>query len=135
MDTADLAKILTVPFAAGFVVQRLLEICDPVFVKLFKNADSKRVAIGIVSAIIGWLLAGFGDIRIFHALQPLLPGMKDMPCWLDIFASGIFISAGTEGFNSLMKFANYKKEASKADAANKLSTAPANELRQVNPQQ
>jgi len=27
--------------------------------------------------------------------------------------SGIFISAGTEGFNSLLKFANYKKAEAK----------------------
>jgi hypothetical protein len=31
-------------------------------------------------------------------------------CGRGVFFSGIFISAGTEGFNSLMKFANYKKE-------------------------
>jgi len=32
-----------------------------------------------------------------------------MPVVLDCLLSGIFISAGTEGFNSLLKFANYKK--------------------------
>jgi len=53
--------------------------------------------------------------------------------WMDYIGTGIFISGGSEGFNSLLKFANYKKEASKADAANKLTTA-GNAVQQVNPQ-
>jgi hypothetical protein len=52
---------------------------------------------------------------------------------LDVFGSGIFISAGTEGFNTLIKFVGYKKEASKADAAAKNSQVTAQQLKAVNP--
>jgi hypothetical protein len=119
----DLIKALTAPFAAGFVVQRLLEILDPITVKLISNPNTKKIVLGLTSLSIGCALSAFGGMRIFQALHTVFPSFGDPPHWLDIAASGIFISAGTEGFNSLMKFANYKKEATKADAANKLQNA------------
>jgi hypothetical protein len=114
----DLVKALTVPFVAGFIVQRFLEITDP---------DRKRFVMGVVSLVLGLFLSGFGHLEIFKALNWAIPEP-----W-DVFFSGIFISAGTEGFNSLMKFAGYKKEASKADAANKKSQLSVAQLRSVNP--
>ncbi len=82
---------------------------------------------GVFSLALGWLLAGIGEIHIFSALK------WHMDTYLDVIASGIFISGGSEGFNSLMKFANYKKEASKADAAGKKGQVSADQLRSVNP--
>jgi hypothetical protein len=73
---------------------------------------------------LGWLR----EIHIFSAIK------WTMPEYLDVIASGIFISGGSEGFNSLMKFANYKKEASKADAGDKLKNATPGAIKAVNPQ-
>lgn len=128
----DLVKALTVPFVAGLVVQRVLEILDPVTVKFIQNSNTKKIVLGFTSLGLGCALCTFADMRIFHALRTLFSDFRELPSWLDIFASGIFISAGTEGFNNLLKFANYKKEASKADAASKKSQLTAGQLRSVN---
>jgi hypothetical protein len=55
------------------------------------------------------------DLKMFHQL---LGSSANDPLtnWLDYMATAIFVSGGTEGFNSLLKFANYKKESSKAAA-------------------
>jgi hypothetical protein len=129
----NLVQTLTAPFAAGFVVQRFLEIRDPLTSKLLSNPIAKKAALGLISLLLGWWIAATVPIEIFHALLKQAGNSLFSPA-LDHLFSGIFISAGTEGFNSLMKFANYKKEASKADAASKLSGAPRDKLRQLNPQ-
>src|SRR5258706_14946551 len=103
----DLTQALLVPFLAGFIVQRFLEVVDPFTTAKIADPNRKKVVLSVISLILGWLLAGFGHIAIFNALK------WAMSSGWDVFFSGIFISAGTEGFNSLMKFANYKKEASK----------------------
>jgi hypothetical protein len=128
----DLVKALTVPFVAGFIVQRFLEIVDPVTSKFIKDPNTKKIVLGFVSLGLGCALSGFAGLRIFNLLHPLFPGVSELPYWLDVLVTGIFISAGTEGFNSLMKFANYKKEASKADAAGKKAQVTPDQLRSVN---
>jgi hypothetical protein len=127
-DCANLTQALLVPFVAGFIVQRFLELIDPFTTAYIADANRKKLILGAISLLLGWSLAGYGDIEIFKAL-----------CWnmrpaVDVFFSGIFISAGTEGFNTLMKFANYKKEATKAEAAQKKSQVTAQQLKLVNPQ-
>lgn len=130
----DLVKTLTTPFAAGFVVQRFLEIVDPVTVKLIKDPNTKKIVLGFVSLAIGCVLAGSVGIKIFHVLFSLTSDSA-LSNGLDYFFTGVFISAGTEGFNSLMKFANYKKEASKVDAGDKLKATTTEAIKKVNPQQ
>jgi hypothetical protein len=138
MDNAttatNLATTLTVPFAAGFVVQRFLEILDPVTVKFIRDPNTKKIVLGLVSLGIGLALAAGMDLRMFHQL---LNSTANAPLtnWLDYLATGVFVSSGSEGFNSLLKFANYKKEASKADAAGKLKNAGQDAIKAVNPQQ
>jgi uncharacterized protein YacL len=129
----DLIQALLVPFVAGFIVQRFLEILDPFTTAKIKDPNTKKMVLGFASLAIGCILSGFVDLRLFHALQPLFAGLRVLPHTVDVFFSGVFISAGTEGFNSLMKFANYKKEASKADAARKRSQLSGDELHSVNP--
>ena len=122
----DLTQALLVPFVAGFVVQRFLEILDPVF-SAFVPSSTKKIGMVIASLLIGLAFSFWGGIEVFNAL-----GWK-MNQALDMFCSAIFISAGTEGFNSVMKFAQYKKEASKADAADKKSQLTDQQLKLVNP--
>lgn len=130
---ANLATTLTVPFAAGFVVQRFLEILDPATVKFIKDPNTKKIVLGFVSLGIGLALAAGLDLRIFH---DLLKSTANEPLtnWLDYFATAVFVSGGSDGFNSLLKFANYKKESTKAVAEGQKPQAPpdAPHLRAVN---
>lgn len=97
-------------FAAGFAVQQLLEILDPIVNKIIGAAD-KKLVLGLMSLIVGLILAIGAGLRV---LQPLGVINADV---LDIIVTGLVISAGTEGFNSIMKFLGYAKETKKADAA------------------
>jgi predicted Na+-dependent transporter len=131
MDNS-IVQTLTVPFAAGFVVQRFVEILDTYTTAKIADFKNKKFVIGVISLVLGIALAAALQLRMFHQLLQL--NCDDIwMTWLDYFATGIFISGGSEGFNSLLKFANYKKEASKAIAANEL-TAAGKAVQQVNPQ-
>jgi len=121
----SIIQTLTVPFAAGFVVQRFLEILDPLTSKFLGNPNTKKAVLAVVSLLIGWLIAWQIPVELFHALLKPATDTGITPGF-DHFLSGIFISAGTEGFNSLLKFAQYKKEATKADAVAKQQAAAAN---------
>ncbi len=125
-QAVNIAQALVIPFAAGFVVQRVLEILDPIFPDSDKKPRSKKIAMGLVSLAMGWWLASSG-IHVFKDIGATISN------WQDIVLSGIFISAGTEGFNTLLKFASYKKEASKVDATDKQAAAN-QKLQHVNKQ-
>jgi hypothetical protein len=107
---------LTALFAAGFAVQQLLELAtaildldsNPTFQKY------KKAILGLFSLGAGLLLAGFvGNLRILSALG--------VPAWgpIDVCLTGLVLSAGTEGINSILKFAKYSKEDKKATVASK----------------
>ncbi len=108
--------------AAGFALQQLLEILTPLLEKLKLN---KKLFLSLLSLVIGLAFSFGAGLRV---LQPL--GVTDAGVW-DLIVTGLIISAGTEGFNSIMKFMGYTKEQSKADAAKKLEQAPEEALAQV----
>ena len=108
MDT--LVKALGPAFAAGFAIQQLLEILDPLIIKIIGQAD-KKLVLGIVAFIVGLVLAFGAGLSI---LEPL--GVADTGIW-DTIITGLVISAGTEGINSILKFLGYTKEKEKATAA------------------
>jgi hypothetical protein len=133
MDNNSIVQTLTAPFAAGFVVQRVVEILDTYTTARIADFKNKKFVVGVISLVLGIALAAGLQLRMSHQLLQL--SCDDVwVTWLDYLGTGIFISGGSEGFNSLLKFANYKKEASKADAANKLKAAGNNAVQQVNPQ-
>ena len=105
-----LIKALGPIFAAGFAVQQLLEVLDPLIMKIIGKAD-KKLILGIVAFLFGLVLA-FGTG--LHVLEPL--GVANAGIW-DTIVTGLFISAGTEGINSILKFLGYSKEREKAIAA------------------
>ena len=108
MDT--LVKALGPAFAAGFAIQQLLEILDPLIIKIIGQAD-KKLVLGIVAFVVGLVLAFGAGLSI---LEPL--GVADTGIW-DTIITGLVISAGTEGINSILKFLGYTKEKEKATAA------------------
>lgn len=108
----ELAKSLGPAFAAGFAVQRTLEILDPLFGKL---GDAKKIGLGFISLGLGMLIAFGAQLQVIHTLAENVSISKG----LDMLITGLVISGGTEGFNSIMKFLSYKKEQTKADAVTK----------------
>jgi len=109
-------------FATGFALQQLLEILTPLLEKLGLN---KKLFLSLISLLVGLVFAFGAGLRV---LQPL--GITNAGVW-DLIVTGLIISAGTEGFNSIMKFMGYTKDQSKADAAKKLEHAPDEALAQV----
>ena len=92
-------------FVAGFAVQQMLEILDPIVERFFKG--NKKLLLGSVSLIIGLALAFGAGLRV---LQPLGVTNTD---FLDAIVTGLIVSAGTEGINSIMKFLGYTKDNTK----------------------
>lgn len=103
-------------FAAGFAVQRLLEILDPI-VNRFVKEENKKIVLGIVSLLTGLVLAFGAKLTVLSHLG------VTVNAYLDYFVAALIISAGTEGFNSILKFLSYKKEEKKAEAAKEKATA------------
>lgn len=121
----ELVMALGPAFAAGFAIQRLLEILDPAFDKFKFIKDYKKIIIGVVSLIAGLILAFGIGMRV---LQPMGVINAD---FLDAIVTALVISAGTEGFNSIMKFLGYTKEDKKADAADKKKKATADSIEKL----
>ena len=94
-------------FAAGFAVQQLLELLDPLVDKI--KVD-KKLVLGIVSFVIGLVLAFGTGLRV---LQPL--GVANVDFW-DAIVTALIVSAGTEGFNSIIKFMGYTKDTRRKEA-------------------
>ncbi|MGO4879199.1 MAG: hypothetical protein ACLP59_00075 [Bryobacteraceae bacterium] len=101
-------------------MQQLLEILTSLL-DLDSNQNFqkyKKAILGAVSLLVGFALAGpVEGLRVLKALS------VDAPAGVDIFVSALFLSAGTEGSNSVMKFLKYTKEDKKNTAA---SNDPAN---------
>ena len=87
-------------FAAALGLQQLIEIMDPVF-SWFKG--NKGMILKPLSLIAGLILAFFAGLRVLNHL-----GYSGAEIW-DIIITGLIISGGTEGFNSIMKFLGYTK--------------------------
>ena len=116
-------------FAAGFAVQQLLEILDPLFDPLSKKiiekikmiqpigVVDKKIVLGIISLILGFVLTIGAGLRV---LRPFLIIRAD---FLDTIVTALIISAGTEGFNSIMKFLVYAKENKKSETTERKKTA------------
>jgi hypothetical protein len=109
---------LTALFAAGFAVQQLLELAtaildldgNPTFQKY------KKAILGLLSLATGLLLGGFvSELRVLSALGVTASGPTD------VCLTGLVLSAGTEGINSILKFAKYSKEDKKTTVASKES--------------
>jgi hypothetical protein len=89
-------------FAAGFALQQLIELLNPVIDKF--AVDNKKMIIGILSLVFGLILSFGAGLR---ALAPL--GFAGADFW-DALITALIISAGTEGINSIMKYLGYAKD-------------------------
>lgn len=119
-----LIKALGPAFAAGFAVQRLLEIADPILSGWTTDETKKKKWLGGVSLVVGFLLAYAAQLRVLAPLGADLSRLgPDLAYFVDYLVTALIVSAGTEGFNSIMKFLSYKKEEKKAEAVQEKTTA------------
>lgn len=105
-------------FAAGLGIQQLGEILSPLIDKI--STDYKKIIIGLVSLTLGLLVAFQFE---FHVINELLGAKPHKHGYLDAIVTGLIISGGTEGINSILKFLKYTKEDKKNEAA---SNTPVN---------
>jgi hypothetical protein len=101
-------------FAAGLAIQQLLELLDALFLKDKIPEEWKKFWMGVLSLVAGLALSFGAGLRV---LEPL--GAASTWYW-DQITTGLIISGGTQGINSILKFLGYAKEGKKADAAAKI---------------
>jgi hypothetical protein len=129
----DIIKALAPAFAAGFAVQQLLEIVTS-FLDLGDNTGFqkyKKPILGFIALVIGFSLSyGIGQLHVLTVLLTTvgadgkpLPPAPPVNDFLDALVTGLIISAGTEGINSILKFLKYTKEDKKNQAATKTPEA------------
>ena len=106
-------------FAAGLAIQQLLELLDAVLLKKIIKEDYKKAILGGLSLIAGLALALGARLRVLELL-----GVSSGWYW-DEITTGLIISGGTQGINSILKFLGYAKEGKKADAAAKIAPVKA----------
>jgi len=116
-----LAKVLGPGLVAAMAIQQLLELADPVLEKWVQPHKK-----WILSAIaLGMALIVTLGLR-FRLLASL--GYEEAP-WLDVILTALFLTSGTKGFNDLIKWMSYKKEA----ARRALGAEPGPRARQARP--
>ena len=100
-------------FAAGLALQQLLEIFGPLMEKLANNDEKrKKLFLGLISLVAGLGLSFGAGLYVLRAMGASTPYV------VDGIVSGLIISGGTEGINSILKFLGYSKDKEKAEAAN-----------------
>ena len=98
-------------FVSAFAIVQFLEILDQVILCWASSAPNssykkhKKGILGFVSLIVGIGVAIWADLKMLSTL-----GAENVGYWPDHVITGVFISAGTEGFNSVIKFLGYAKE-------------------------
>ncbi|SRR5712692_3509129 len=114
----SLVMALGPAFAAGFAVQRLLEILDPIVSGIVsqanKGAGFKAGLLGVISFFVGLWLAWGVHLSVLSPLGVKAPPLNGLT---DLIVTALVVSAGTEGFNSIMKFLGYSKENAKKELA------------------
>ena len=119
MENLDkLIPALAPLFAAGLAIQQLGELLSPVLDKI--STEYKKVVFGLISLTLGLAVAFLFQAQVLNLLFDVPPDDPDKYVYLDRFISGLIISTGTEGVNSILKFLKFKKEETKNEAAKKL---------------
>lgn len=101
----NLVNALVPALVASLALQQLLELLDPALEILIKA--HKKWILSLVSLIIGLGLSfGLG-------LRLMAPFGFTRADWLDGILTALFLTGGTKGFNDLLKWLGYMKEAVK----------------------
>ncbi len=103
------AEALGPVFIAGFAIQQLIELLDPILDKFLKT--NKAWILSLTSFLTAFMLAVVLGLR---ALKPF--GVTQAP-WLDVFITALLITGGTKWLNDLLKIIQYRKLELRARAA------------------
>jgi hypothetical protein len=98
---SPLVESLAPVFIAGFALQQLIELLDPVLERGLKTY--KAWILSAVSFVVGLLLAIVLGLRV---LRPF--GVTRAP-WLDVLLTALLITGGTKWLNDLLKIIQYRK--------------------------
>ena len=116
---SDIVKALAPAFVAGFAVQQAVELVSSMaaFISNFdNNVKLKKAALSVVALVFSIFIVCALHLDVMKVFNP--GDDCPSPFWHAVITI-VFISAGTEGFNSLLKWISYKKEDAKASAAEK----------------
>jgi len=106
---SPLVESLGPVFIAGFALQQLLELLDPILDRLLKphkNWLMSAIALGLALGVT--LILGLRVVRPFGLTRG---------DWLDALLTALLISSGTKWLNDLLKIITYKKLELQARAA------------------
>lgn len=101
-----LFEVIGPAFIASFALQQLIELLDPILDLIIKA--HKKWILSLVSLTVGLLLAVVLNLGMMRALG------VEIPAWLDILLTALFLTGSTKGFNDLLKLIGYKKESLKS---------------------
>jgi hypothetical protein len=118
----DVPSATGILFAAGFAVQRVVEILDGALDALADHLGSKNVwklkkeawkklIAGLLATGCGFAIAGLGGLRVVKFLTS-----DPVDRTVDLVVSALAIGAGTEGVNSVLKYASGVKRSVTAQA-------------------
>jgi hypothetical protein len=119
----QIARVLAIVAIAGFAIQQLLQILDPLIIAGIagykrnrttndlpggiSDADFKKAVMTFLGFLAGIITVKSTDINTLALLDPKWGGCGDT------IVTALVISGGTEGFNTLLKYFGYVKEARK----------------------
>ena len=88
-------------FVAGFALQQLIELLDPILTRFLKS--QKGWILSLTSFFVGLALTVILGLRV---LKPF--GVTRAP-WLDVLITALLITGGTKWLNDLLKIIQYRK--------------------------
>lgn len=103
----EMVRALAPAFVAGFALQQLLELLDPILDQFIK--PHKKWILSVTAIILGLFLTVALNLRILRHL-----GVARLP-WLDVLITALFVAGNTKGINDLLKLIGYKKEEAKIE--------------------
>lgn len=99
-------EVIALAGMAGFAVQRVVELTEPLIVFAAKKARlpaGKRMVMGLVSLGLGTILVWFLDLRLMIFIDP------NVSSGADFVITALVVGAGTEGVNIATKYFEYAK--------------------------
>lgn len=129
--TFNASVTVALVFIAGFAIQQVLQIFDPVIngaIHIYKNyriskqkdlpggmtdGDFKKTVMSLLSFALGEATVLLTGIRLLKLFKPEYSGVGD------ILVTGLVLGTGTEAVNTVLKFMGYLKDAQKAGASGK----------------
>jgi len=115
---------ISIAMVVAFGIQQGIDVIDSLItgfgvIKSDPTSVSyKKAILKIISLVVGFAAAQFMNVDV-------LRGLPSAPEFLHKFITALALAGGTEGVNSVLKYAAYSKENKKNDAAAKL---PADKL-------